>query len=183
MLVLLPPPQLTAPIAAPITMVPSKVTPRNLRAGTPHIQNDASKTASSEAATSGRSRLFGPPCGGRTGPSIVVAAVLLTTSERVPVCTGGFEVWLSAMTLFCVPLSSNSQVGRSTMVNPEVVGATLQVSVTLPVKTVELAVMGVFADKPGEAIVSSVPAVGSGASEKADEFTVIVADARIVDAP
>jgi hypothetical protein len=51
----------------------------------------------------------------------------------------------------------------------------------LPVKVVELAVMEVFADSPGEATVMVVPAAGSGAKVKLDPLTVIVADATVDD--
>jgi hypothetical protein len=85
------------------------------------------------------------------------------------------------MTLFAAPLSWNKQVGKSVTGIPAAVGATLQVSVTLPLNVVEFAVMDVFADCPGEVTVRVVPAVGSGVKLKLDELTVTVAEVVLID--
>jgi hypothetical protein len=87
------------------------------------------------------------------------------------------------MALFVVPLSWNRQVGRSFTGNPVVVGATLHVSVTVPLKVVEVAVTDVLVDCPGEEIVRSGPDRGGGDNVKLDPLTVMVADAVVDDPP
>ena len=169
--------QLTAARATSTTKDPSNAAPRSLCRGTLRaVRSNPRAPTNSAIRPTGPNRPLGPPFGQRSGAPTALTAVVLTTSDLCP-----FEpLPVRLTTLLALPFEVNWQVGRPVTCESRA-GVTAHVSVTFPLKPVEVTVMGVLPDWPGAEILMVVFAEGRGVNVKLDVLMVMAAELVVVE--